>query len=278
MTPEQYAAFYRGRGYDFVAVTDHWKVTDMSRFADANFAVVPGTELDGSDEANDEEHHVVGLGVTGVPPTEAAKTLQSTVDAIHALGGMAFVAHPYWCAQTSLDLLRATGYTGIEVWNTFCEEHYGKGVSSVQWDEVLQTGRLIAALATDDAHQRPGQGDFLGKGRVVVRAGSLDAKSILAALAEGQFYSSTGPEIHDVQVETAEAPDGPGAVVSVHCSPCRRVNFISKNALGHTVIAPEGGEFTEATQRVHRSARYVRVECVDAAGRRAWSNPIDLRR
>lgn len=278
MSPAEFAAFYRGQGYDFVAVTDHWKITDMGAFADRDFAVLPGTELDGRDEARDESHHVVGLGLDGVPPVEAARTLQGTVDAIRRRGGLAFVAHPYWCAQTADDLLAAEGYSGIEVWNTFCEVHYGKGRASVHWDELLQHGRLVTALATDDTHQRPGHGGGLGTGWVAVRAERLEAGAILAALAGGHFYASTGPQILELSVEPGGEGEGAGAVVTVRCSPCRTVHFICKNALGRSVQAPPLEELTQASQRVHRAARYVRVECIDGRGRTAWSMPVDLQR
>ena len=41
---------------------------------------------------------------------------------------------------------------GIEVWNTGCELEVGRGDSSVHWDEALEAGRALFALATDDSH------------------------------------------------------------------------------------------------------------------------------
>lgn len=273
-TPAQYAAFYRGRGYHFAAVTDHWRVTDMARFASPEFAFIPGAELDGRDPVSGM-HHVLALGVHDVPARADAAQLQRTVDAIRALGGLAFIAHPYWSGQSARDLLTAEGYSGIEVWNATCAVRWGKGLASVQWDELLQAGRQVLALASDDVHHRVAEGDDAGLGWVVVRAERLEPTALLAALAAGHFYSSTGPEILDLQVERDRADSGP--LARVRCSPCRAVHFLCAGPLGRTVRAAEGQTLSEATLRLHRGATHLRVECVDAQGGTAWSNPIDLR-
>jgi len=275
LSPEDYAAYYRGRGYDFAAVTDHWKLTDMRAHAAPGFALVPGVELDGQD-ARSGMHHVLGLGVHGVPPREAAETLQGTVDAIRGLGGLAFIAHPYWSGQSAADLATATGYAGLEVFNGTCAARWGKGLAAVQWDELLQRGRAVLALATDDAHHRPEQGDDLGLGWVMLRAAALEPEALLEALAAGQFYASTGPELHDLVVEPDPA-GVQGPLASVRCSPCRCVHFICEGPKGRTVnAAPGGPPLSEASLRLHRAASYLRVECVDAAGHTAWSMPVRL--
>ena len=274
MTPAEYAAFYRGRGYDFAAVTDHWKRTDMSAFTDPKFAFVPGVEIDGRDPVSGV-HHVLGLGLDSVPPRAAAATLQGTVDAIRARGGLAFVAHPYWSGQSGADLLTAEGYTGIEVYNATCGVRWGKGLAGVQWDELLQNGRHVWALASDDNHHRVEQGDDTGLGWVMVRAEELTAPALLQALATGHFYASTGPEIGDLQV-TPDPAGKQGPVANVRCSPCRQVHFICDAFLGRTVNAAPGETFTESTLRLHPAASYLRVECVDEAGHTAWSMPIAL--
>lgn len=273
-TPAEYAAFYRGRGYDFAAVTDHWKVTDMAAFSSPDFAFISGAEIDGHDPVSGM-HHVLGLGIRALPPRPAADTLQGTVDAIRALGGLAFVAHPYWSGQSARDLMTAQGYTGIEVWNGTCAMRWGKGLASVQWDEMLEAGRPVMALATDDAHHRAEQGDDVGLGWVVVRSETLSAPAVLEALRDGRFYASTGPEILDVQVEYDGTGSGP--VAHVRCSPCRAIHFICEGPLGRTVNAAPGETVTEVTLRLHRAARYLRVECVNAEGKTAWTNPFWLR-
>jgi hypothetical protein len=152
---------------------------------------------------------------------------------------------------------------------------WGKGLASVQWDELWQRGRRVWAVAADDAHHRVDQGDDMGMGWVVVRAERLSAEALLAALGAGAFYASTGPEIADLRL--APDPAGrQGPVVSVRCSPCRRVHFLCDAYLGRAVAAPPGELLTEASLRLPPAASYVRVECVDAEGRTAWSMPVPL--
>lgn len=273
-TPAEYAAWYREHGYDFVSVTDHWKRTDMSAFVDARFAWIPGVELDGRG-APGRVHHVLGLGVDSLPPRKAAATLRRTVEAIRSRGGLAVVAHPYWSGQSATDLLAAGPAAAIEVYNGTCDARWGKGLAAVQWDELLQRGRMVWALASDDAHHRPDQGDDLGKAWVMVRAEALTAPTLLQAIAAGHFYGSTGPRIDGLQVVRAESGDQ-GPLASVQCSPCLRVNFVCDAFLGRTVHAAAGELLTEATLRLHPAASYLRVECVDEVGRTAWTMPVAL--
>ena len=271
-SPAEYAAYYRGLGHHFTAVTDHRRITDMSAFTTADFVCIPGIELDGPGP-DGSGCDVVGLGLSGVPPAEGLGSLQGRIDAITSRGGIAFVPHPYETGITSAQLAAVSGYLGIEVWNTLSVVGWGKGVATVQWDEVLQSGRWLAGLATDDCHRRIEQGEDTGKAWVVVRAASLTPSAILAALADGRFYSSTGPEIQDVCVEAAS---GGTRVASVRCSPCRRINILSDRGLGRAVNASGVVDLTAAERRLHPQATYVRVECIDAAGRSAWSNPLWL--
>jgi hypothetical protein len=271
LTPEAYVAAYRRLGYDFVAATDHWRVTDLAAYAAPDLAWVPGVEVDGRDAAG-SVYHVLALGVQEVPPRAAAADLPGLVRAVRELGGLPFAAHPYWSGQTGAELAAVPGLAGLEVFNGTCEVRWGKGVARVQWDEALAAGARLLGLATDDAHHRVEVGDDLGLGWVWVRARENRAPALLEALASGAFYASTGPALYDFEV----APRGPGGrpVARVRCSPCRAVRFLCERALGGTVRAPEGRLLTEAEFPLHPAARLVRVECVDARGRVAWSQPL----
>jgi len=101
---------------------------------------------------------------------------------------------------------------------------------------------------------------------VMLRAESLDLDSVYDALAAGRYYASSGPEIRDIVIEDD--------VVRVACSPCRSVQFIARSPRGANVRAPEGATIEAAEYRVNGKERYVRVQVEDAAGRRAYTNPI----
>ncbi len=63
---------------------------------------------------------------------------------------------------------------------------------------------LMFGVATDDAHEYHEFGKMMsnaGRGWVQVRASSLDAESLIAAMEKGDFYASTGVALNDVSFE-----------------------------------------------------------------------------
>ena len=63
---------------------------------------------------------------------------------------------------------------------------------------------MIYGLAVDDAHNYhnyDGEHSNPGRGWVMVRAGSLTPEAIVTAMEAGNFYSSTGVTLDEVQVE-----------------------------------------------------------------------------
>jgi hypothetical protein len=87
---------------------------------------------------------------------------------------------------------------------------------------------------------------------------------LLAALKRGEFYSSQGPELRDVRI-TADA-------VEVNCS---AVASVIVQGAGTAAKAVHGHSMTQARLPMERfrGSPWVRVTVIDAAGRRAWSNP-----
>jgi hypothetical protein len=177
--------------------------------------------------------------------------------------------------MTQLDL--PDGLAGIEVYNAGCELEIARGVSSVHWDDVLQSGRICFGMAADDSHH-PGFDSDLAW--VWLRAAERSQAAVLDGLAAGCFYSSTGPLIHDARLVHD--------AVEVRCTPCRAVTLCAGRERGAAVNAGRlgyryKGEVTEATDggaivaaRLERppGGRFGRVEVVDPEGRKAWTNPL----
>ncbi len=263
-SPEEAVAWYREQGYDFVSVTDHVALTPTAHLDTSDFLTIPGTEYHGED-ASLGLYHIVAWGMETLPLHDVATPLQVAIDAFRERGALVSMAHPYWSGQTTGDLLAVEGYVGLEVFNATCQQLNGKGVAGVHWDNLLMSGRLLWGFAVDDTHWRPERPD-VGWGWVMVRAPALTRQAILQALAEGHFYASCGPSIEDLQWD--------GARVWVRCSPCAQVRFIGDRWHGHVVRAAPDQPLTEAEYTCKPEQRYLRVECVDAAGRVAWSNPL----
>jgi len=260
---EEAIAWYRQRHYDFLAITDHWVLTP-GRVVAPDFITLTGAELHG------QGYHLLSLGLQALPDRALADDPQATVGAVRAAGGLAFFAHPYWTAQRPAEMADITGYDGIEVYNSVCEEMDGLGYAHVHWDELLGRGRRLLGLAVDDVHWRP-EHQAEGKGFVMVKAERLEERAILRAIADGQFYASTGPRIEALTVLRDErgAP-----MLRVRCSPCRRITFYAHGPLGKRFKAQPGQWLDDASLALRPEQVFVRVACEDGAGRIAWSNPL----
>ncbi|MGW7256740.1 phosphotransferase, partial [Streptomyces sp. NPDC054834] len=132
-------------------------------------------------------------------------------------------------------------------------------------DVLLNRGHRLTAYAADDAHFQP-QDPPGCTAWVQVRAESLEPTALLASLKAGHYYSSTGPELHDIRLDDGQ--------ITVRCSPARKV-FLTGGAPGAQVR--EGEALTECSLPVGMFGQgFCRVTVEDAAGGRAWSNPIHL--
>jgi hypothetical protein len=137
----------------------------------------------------------------------------------------------------------------------------------VHWDDLLAAGCRLWGVAVDDAHWRDGDHDA-GLGWVWVKAAELTEAAILAAMEQGHFYASSGPEIYSLELE--------GEWLQVRCSPAVSVDFVGNAYYAQRITAPPGEKLIEASYRLPKGQRYVRVACRDALDGWAWSNPIFL--
>ncbi|MFO7918940.1 MAG: CehA/McbA family metallohydrolase [Anaerolineae bacterium] len=262
-SPQQAIDWYRQQGYDFLAITDHWVLTP-GKVIDDDFVTITGTEVDGAG------YHILALGLETLPDQEGGDAVQWVTDSIRTAGGLAFMAHPYWTGQTSAEIAAVEGILGIEVFNSVCEKTTGLGHSRVHWDELLAQGAHLTGLAVDDTHWKH---DAAGKGFLMVRCDQFDEESILKAIGEGHFYASMGPIIEDLRLLEREEE----LLLHVDCSPCQSVTFYAFRSKGHRFEAEGDGVLESASYPVREEQLYLRVECLDAAGNVAWTNPIFVR-
>jgi hypothetical protein len=277
LAPDLLARHYERAGYDVLAITDHWVRTDER--STGRLLVIPSTELDAQAGGPAQAAHVLALGIEADPvlPDDEFAPLQEVVDWIVANGGVPYVAHTYWSGLRTAQWEACEGLCGLEVWNTGCELEVGRGDASLHWDEALERGRMLYALATDDSHH-PGYDS--GFAWTMVRARDRTQPAVLDALRHGSFYASTGPTL-----ERLELDDG---AITVACSPVASVTLVAGRGKGARVNAgrlgyPHNGQVLERTAdglitaaRLERpyGAPYGRLEVADAAGGRAWTNPL----
>jgi hypothetical protein len=274
MAPDMLVRHYEWAGYDVLAITDHWVRT--AEPSTRKLLVIPSTELNAV--AHGHDAHVLALGVEVDPePPEDFAPLPDVVSWILENHGVPYLAHTYWSGLRTSEWEACEGLVGIEVWNAGCELEIGRGDSSVHWDEALEAGHALFALATDDSHH-PGYDS--GFAWTMVRAAERSQAAVLDALRSGHFYGSTGPEIHDVEHDDN--------TVVVRCSPAQSVTLVSSRHRGARANAGRLG-YPNASTILERDwaglitacklekpplAPFGRIEVCDAQGRKAWTNPL----
>ena len=264
LPPHEVIERYAALRYDFLAITDHLKVTDPQPFARNDLLLIPGTELHGDEQAPHRTYHMVVIGSNAAAVAAQHSTRdpgQIVIERAHAAGCLAFVAHPYRLGMTTDEVIALGEADGVEVYNTISRRG-GKADSSAYWDAALDAGVRVWGVANDDAHF---QRQDYGGGWIMVQAPARETELILNAIRNGQFYASSGPQFHELIVE--------GRDVYVRCGAVRAVRFVSNRMLTFGVEADEP-TITEASWTVPGHGRDVRVVLEDERGRCAWSQPI----
>jgi hypothetical protein len=217
--PATVAGWYKSHGYQFLILSDHNVITEAAPLNASiaepeKFLLVQGEEV--TDRAGTRPIHVNAYGLAKlVMPAgglDVVANLQANVNNIRAAGALPSVNHPNfgWALQ-SKQLLAIENLNMFEVYNGHPTVYNrgGGGAESLEemWDTLLTAGRRINGIAVDDAHVFKMYGKEYsnpGRGWVVVRAAALKAQDLIAALAAGDFYSSTGVELNDIVVTPTE--------------------------------------------------------------------------
>lgn len=276
---------YRRRGYDFISLTDHFlpathfrkddpsfiDVTDVREFDCDDFVTIPGAEVHGHAMENGELWHFVANGLPLDFPEWRVE--ESGIDiARRAVDAGAFVslAHPYWNAVSETDALAVSGLVhSVEIYNHASEVGVKRGYGLHQAEVLLAKGHRLSLNAADDAHFTHPVTPFIDGfgGWVQVRAASLTADTLVAALKAGEFYASQGPEFHNVKLIEH--------TIRITCSP---VTQIVVSGIGARYQRFDGFSMIDAEAKLpdRETTPYIRISITDADGRSAWTNPIWL--
>lgn len=266
VSPQEAVKQYRAAGYDFLAITDHRRVTEAEG---AGLLMIPGVELDYLIWGRHRQAvHLVGVGVdAGIMAVPGVmETPQQGIDAIRAGGGLAIFAHPAWSLNEPETIEGLRGLSAAEIYNRCSDAPWNarRADSSEVLDCCFADGYLLPLVGADDAHRYNGDQCHSA---VIASAEACTREGILDALAAGRVYASQGPRIHEMKIE-----DG---AVSLKCTPCRQVIFYS-DALYSRDRVITGTDITEAVYPLLRGETYIRAEIEDENGLRAWSSPVKL--
>ena len=300
LTPAESVRMFRDHGYSFLAFTDHDRYSDYRNDFDGDdFIIIPGYEAsavlykDFGLKKRVKVHHVNALLGTSRMVREAREPLPEHLeilpqrvyfkewngaavlrDMVGRMRGMGFIAmynHPIWSRVSEYEFAGEAGIFALEIFNYDTENESGTGFDTTHWDVMLSAGRRVWGTATDDNHNEGIFDDSCG-GWVTVRAPELTHDAIIENLLAGNFYSSAGPEIYDWRVRNGRA--------FVECSSVSRINFIAGGEVGDGITvmgSPFADELTGGEYKLKGRETYVRAECIDMYGRKAWTNPIFLK-
>ncbi|HSK03392.1 MAG TPA: CehA/McbA family metallohydrolase [Kofleriaceae bacterium] len=291
--------WYESRGYDWIALTDHNRVSEAGgstegqpavRFPAQGLIVLAGIELTYNPAKCLPKGHASGkcrihvnlIGPTARPdgkvswglgqrlPDERLPKYQAALDLHRAFGGLAQVNHPQWFWGMTGDLLAELARRGVrlvEIANVQFEK-WNRGdkdfpSTEALWDAALAAGVTLWGVASDDAHHYDGGGKWpAGGGWVVVKA-RRDPQAILDSLAAGRFYASTGVVLDRAEVSGGELV----------------VEIAAADGRPHTIEFVENGvRVAPVKERVARRALprtgYVRAVVTRDDGKRAWVQPV----
>ena len=267
MTPEEAARIYREAGYDVLAMTDHWHWRESGMLD--GLRILSGAEynIGGSDGAAGV-YHILGLGCERRPDIAAGdQEPQRVLDAVHAAGGLAVLAHPAWSLNTVAQAAALHGIEATEIYNTVSDAHEScRPYSGNFVDIAAGQGLPYPLLATDDVHYYDGTDTTCSYIMLECAPDASDAE-LLQAVREKRFYATQGPEVH---------LDIVGDEAVVRCSPAARITLLSNKvwARGHSIC---GEHLTEHRAKLDPMETFIRAEVTDAQGKMAWSNTIVLK-
>ena len=166
MALDEIVACARARGLQGVAVCDHDRaLTETCNAPD--FLLIPGIEL------STDRGHLLGLFVT---EQIEARELDAAIDAVHACGGLAVMAHPF---ERSSDAQRLDAYLDrLEVWNGRADR---KNPQANAMACALAQRAAKPVTAGSDAHLP----EEIGNGVVTLEADALTLPAVRAALLRG---------------------------------------------------------------------------------------------
>ena len=276
LKPEDVCHAYIENGYNFISITDHfleiynYPIT-LPELKTKNFTVIPGAELHTGEMGNGELWHVLALGFKDkfTPPQQPnflintqSEKIESLTSRLFEAGAFVSLTHPEWNGMTVQDAQRIKEAHAIEIYNHGCAIECDRGSGVAVLDQILNSGKEINIIATDDSHFH--SNDAFG-GWVMVKSETNSEGSLLEALKNGHYYSSQGPDFKNIKVQKGR--------LEVLCSP---VEKIIVGGYGSASIYKHKSDMESAIFNLGLlpQNKWARITLIDKKGNRAWTNPF----
>ena len=303
LSPEELKTAYKSKGYSFLAITDHEFVKNNSYLDDTDFLTITSTEIAIKEfpdvstlkhfdmrvchlnlyakEQNNVynpcynsvyDHFSVGeIRDKILKPDKdfervySAEGINEIIRTANENGFFVAYNHPRWSLENYGNYGGYEGLWGVEIFNTSCNVGglYEYDINVV--DDLLRDGKRVFASSGDDNHnfKEDSFGSF-----VMVNADELKYSKIIDALLNGDFYTSTGPEIYELSVD--------GDEITVKCSDAQKINFSTLGRRAATVTANDDEYINTAVFSLKDTDGYFRITVIDKFGRRADSQSYFL--
>lgn len=269
-TPEQLKKAYKEQGYQIMAFTDHEVLVPQHHLSDPDFLILNGYEFEVFQPGYSKHHRkTYHLNFFAKDPNQRKQlynhnynwgntlnyesqvvcdgddnrsySVQAVNDIIRQANEMGYLVsynHPSWCLHSYPDYAGLKGLWAVEVYNNECALiGYDDDPNVNVFQDLLRQGNRIFPLATDDFHALPNPRHIFG-GWIMVGAQKLEYGSVMQALEKGDFYASTGPQIHSLTLE--------GSKLRLTCDEAVMVKLLTHNRLGQRVLAKPGQSLTQA--------------------------------
>lgn len=299
---------YKAKGYSAVAFTDHEHTIDCSGLTDDEFIALNGCELSISGPKVDTQSPLPSAKQTHIcliakDPTNTLTPCYSSkydyykfkdvrhlvkhegeyervhshegisdiVRIAHEKGFLATYNHACWSLEDATDYLGYEGFDFVEIFNSGCARN-GWYTDETVFANMLRAGKKVFCVAADDNHnirgfEAPGSEAF--GGWVMINASELSYGSLISALEAGEFYASTGPEIHSFYVDDE-------GYAHVTCSEAKAVHLLTQGRRTGLDFDKDGGKITKARFRLYDRDVSIRVKVDDGKGGFAYSQMYDL--
>lgn len=297
-TPEELKEFYKSQGYSVLSITDHEGLFYHKHLDDDDFITIAGAEFEFNEVRGDDFNDwiVTHLCVYKKDPTDIfqvgfnqdydhpkfnwlhkpewkskiksvgdlldkSHTPEAINEAIERYKNAGFIVsynHPRWSRENYQYYSKYKGMNNLEIFNngTYVDGHNDD--NGDVYDDLLGSGVKCFAVATDDNHKPT---DMFG-GFIMIAAEKLCYENIISAFERGEFYASCGPLLSEIYWENEE----------IHIksqTPLKEVRF--HTATRHKGIV-KGDQLLEASFKPNETDLYVRAECIDINGNKAYTN------
>lgn len=260
-SPSDTIAAYKAAGYDFIALTDHWKFGQAGEYN--GMEILSGIEYDTGSNIRDGIFHIVGIGCGSAPDLTrdmlgeidgSVKRAQFIIDRINEAGGAAVLAHPAWSINRPSDIIRLRGLSGVEMYNAVSGYPFGnRALSDSILDICAADGWTLPVLASDDTH-------FWG-GEECSSYICTSERDFKAAVKNGSFYASRGPRLEVTR---------DGDSLHIECTPAASV-VMQTGTVWISGRVTVGVNLTEHDYTIKPSDIFARAEVTDSDGNTAWS-------